>query len=181
MAKKTKKRIILTGAQGTGKTTLMNALAADGTKTLSIARETANRLGYDPSVGSSEEYQKQLFADLKKALSGKKNYISDRGLSCVAAYTFDGVLSERITKEIADNQYVETYQFHQDNPDALVVYLPIEFAIEDDGVRSTSVEDQEKIDFLIKNILDTAGIKYITATGSVEERVAQIEDALTKL
>ena len=65
MAKKTKqikKRIILTGAQGTGKTTLMNALAKDGTRTFSIAREAAIESGWNPETGSSEEYQKTLFS-----------------------------------------------------------------------------------------------------------------------
>jgi predicted ATPase len=90
---KQKKRIILTGAQGVGKTTLMNALATDGTKTLSIAREQAIEAGWSPETGSSEEYQKKLFAALLKAVSSKRNYVSDRGLSCVAAYTFDGALN----------------------------------------------------------------------------------------
>lgn len=178
---KTKKRIVLTGAQGTGKTTLMNALAADGTRTFSIAREVATELGWPPAEDQVEEYQKNLFAKAVKSLSSKKNYISDRGLTCIAAYTFDGVLQEKVTKKTADNQYLKLQKFHQDNPDVLVVYTPIEFAIEDDGLRSTSVEDQQKIDFLIKNILDTAGINYITVTGSVEERVAQVEEALSKL
>lgn len=184
MAKKTtkiKKRIVLTGAQGTGKTTLMNALAADGTRTLSIARETANELGWPPADDQVETYQKDLFAKALKALSSKKDYISDRGLTCIAAYTFDAALSEKIAKETADNQYIKMQEFHQNNPDVLIVYTPIEFAIEDDGLRSVDVEYQDRIDFLIKNILDTSGVKYITVTGTVEERVAQVEKALANL
>jgi predicted ATPase len=184
MAKKTtkiKKRIIITGAQGTGKTCLMNALAADGTRTMSIARDTANELGWPPTDDQIEKYQKDLFAKALKAFSSKKNYISDRGLTCIAAYTFDGALAEKVTKKTADNQYLKLQKFHQDNPDILIVYTPIEFAIEDDGLRSVDVAYQEKIDFFIKNILDTAGIKYITVTGTVEERVAQVEKALSNL
>lgn len=184
MAKKTKqikKRIILTGAQCTGKTTLMNELAKDGTKTLSIAREHAIESGWSPETGSSEEYQKTLFAELYKAVSSKKNYISDRGLTCVAAYTFSGALDENISKKTADNQYLKLAKFHLDNPDILLVYVPVEFPIEEDGVRNTDYADQAKIDFLIKNILDTAEIPYITVSGTVEERVKQIEDALISM
>ena len=65
---KQKKRIILTGAQGTGKTTLMNALAADGTKTLSIAREQAIEAGWSPETGSSEDYQKIFREILQRTL-----------------------------------------------------------------------------------------------------------------
>jgi hypothetical protein len=69
-------------------------------------------------------------------------------------------------------------KFHKDNPDILVVYVPIEFELAEDGLRSADPGEQAAIDFMIKNILDTAGIEYITVTGTVEERVAQIENAL---
>jgi nicotinamide riboside kinase len=182
MAKKTtkiKKRIMITGAQGTGKTTLMNALAADGTRTLSVAREMANNSGWDKYSDTTTEYQKELYKTLKKELSSKKNYISDRGLTCVAAYTFDKAVEGSIPKKVADKQYIDTVKFISDNPDVLVVYVPIEFDPVDDGVRSTDIIKQARIDFFIKNILDTAQIPYITVHGTVEERAAQVEQALT--
>ena len=152
---KQKKRIILTGAQGVGKTTLMNALATDGTKTLSIAREQAIAAGWSSVTGSDQDYQKTLFKTLYKALSSKKNYISDRGLSCVAAYTFSGVLdnTKNITKNTADSQYIKMLKFHHENPDVLVVYVPVEFPIVGDGIRDEDVLNQHKIDFFIKNLL----------------------------
>ena len=171
---KQKKRIILTGAQGTGKTTLMNALAADGTRTISHIRKFAAEQDIDIST-ASEYGQKEFFKSLKKELSSKRSYISDRGLTCVAAYTFEKAISEVISKKVADKQYMDIVKFHTDNPDILLIYVPIEFPLEDDGTRSIDTEFQKKIDFLIKNILDTSGIKYITVTGSVEERLAQIE------
>lgn len=179
MVKKIKKRIILTGAQGTGKTTLMNELAKDGTRTISHIRKTAAEHGIDIS-SASEEGQKLLYKTLKKELSSKKNYISDRGLTCVAAYTFDKALTGEIKKAVADKQYTDFVKFMQDNPDVLVVYVPVEFEVEDDGVRSIDKEFQAKIDFLISNILETSGVPYITVTGTVEERLAQIEAALVK-
>lgn len=174
---KQKKRIILTGAQGTGKTTLMNALAADGTRTISHIRKYAEEQGIDIST-ASEVGQKEFFKSLKKELSSKRSYISDRGLTCVAAYTFEKAVSGSISKKVADKQYMDIVKFHTDNPDILLVYVPIEFPLEDDGTRSIDPEFQQTIDFLIKNILDTSGIKYITVTGSVEERLAHIEAAL---
>lgn len=183
MAKKTKikKRIILTGAQGTGKTTLMNALCEDGTRTLSVARDMATATGWNAETGTNAEYQKELYKTLKKELSSKRNYVSDRGLTCVAAYTFDKAVDGSIPKKVADKQYLDTAKFAQDNPDILIVYVPIEFDLVDDGVRSNDVIKQARIDFLIKNILDTANIPYITVHGTVEERTAQIEEALSKI
>lgn len=177
MAKKTAKRIILTGAQGTGKTTLMNELSKDGTRTISHIRKTAAENNLDIST-ATEEGQKIYFNTLKKELSSKRSYVSDRGLTCVAAYTFDKAITGEILKKTADKQYMDLVKFHNDNPDVLLVYVPIEFAIEDDGERSVDPNFQSKIDFLIKNILDTTGIKYITVTGTVEERLKQINDAL---
>jgi predicted ATPase len=174
---KQKKRIILTGAQGTGKTTLMNALATDGTRTISHIRKFAAEKNIDIST-TSEEGQKEFFKSLKKELSSKRSYVSDRGLTCVAAYTFSSAIVESIPKKVADKQYMDIVKFHTENPDILLVYVPIEFEIEDDGVRTANKEHQATIDFLIKNILDTSGINYITVTGTVEERVSQIEAAL---
>lgn len=171
-------KVILTGAQGTGKTTLMNKLAKNGTKTLSIARDTAKELGWPVTEDKREKYQNDLFNKLLDALSTEQDYISDRGLTCVAAYTFDGALAGYISKESADNQYLALQKFHNDNPDVLVVYIPIEFDIEDDGLRSTNKIEQTKLDYFIKNLLDTAGINYITVTGTVEERLETIRKAL---
>ena len=172
-----KKRIILTGAQGTGKTTLMNELTKDGTRAISHIRKTAAEYNLDTSV-VTEEGQKIYFKTLKKELSSKKNYVSDRGLTCVAAYTFDKALTGEISKKVADKQYMDIVKFAQSNPDVLFVYVPVEFDPVDDGTRSISCIFQAKIDFLIKNIFDTANIPYITVRGTVEERVAQIENAL---
>jgi nicotinamide riboside kinase len=176
---KTKKRIILTGAQGTGKTTLMNALCVDGTKMLSVARTHATNSGWKDSNDTTTDYQKDLFRILKKELSSKKNYVSDRGLTCVAAYTFDKAVEGSIPKKVADKQYLDMVKFARENPDILIVYVPVEFDPVEDGVRSTDVIKQARIDFFIKNILDTAQIPYITVRGTVEERVAQVEAALT--
>lgn len=177
MAKKTVKRIILTGAQGTGKTTLMNELAKDGTRTISHIRKTAEENGLDISV-ATEAGQKIYFKTLKKELSSKRSYVSDRGLTCVAAYTFNKAVTGEISKKVADKQYMDMVKFMNDNPDVLLVYVPVEFSPEDDGQRSVDPDFQLNIDFLIKNILDTSKVPYITVNGTVEERVAQIETAL---
>jgi predicted ATPase len=152
MAKKIAKRIILTGAQGTGKTTLMNELAKDGIRTISHIRKTAAENGIDIST-ATEEGQKIYFKTLKKELSSKRSYVSDRGLTCVAAYTFDKAVTGEITKKTADKQYMDLVKFHNENPDVLLVYVPIEFAIEDDGERSIDPDFQLKIDFLIRIFL----------------------------
>jgi predicted ATPase len=179
--KKFRTRVILTGAQGTGKTTIMNELAKDGLRTISqVDRRVAAENGWELSENTTTECQKAIFDAIKKELSSKKDYVSDRSLSCVAAYTFYKVLNGDIEKKVADKQYMGFRKFMLDNPDAILVYVPIEFPVETDGVRSADSEYQEQIDFLIKNILDTNELPYITVTGSVEERVAQVNAEIEK-
>jgi hypothetical protein len=102
-------------------------------------------------------------------------------LTDVAGYTFSRALTGDIPKKVADKQYIDLVKFHMDNPDILIVYTPIEFPLEGDGVRSVDPQYQEQIDFLIKNILYSAKLPFITVTGSVEERVAQVEEKLKNM
>ena len=85
--KKFRTRVILTGAQGTGKTTIMNELAKDGLRTISqVDRRVAAENSWELSENTTTECQKAIFDAIKKELSSKKDYVSDRSLSCVAAY-----------------------------------------------------------------------------------------------
>lgn len=181
---KQKINIVLTGAQSTGKTTLANALAEKYNITsLSICREQANEQNWTPDTPGSVDYQKELFNKLQKSLSSKKSYISDRSLSCITAYTFKHAIenpNNKQLKKLAESQYKKFCDFHNKYENVLIVYTPIEFDIVDDGVRSTNELEREYIDYLIKNILDTTGAYYIVVTGTVEQRLAQIEEELNK-
>ena len=95
-----------------------------------------------------EEGQKNLFQDSSRSFHQSVSYISDRGLSCVAAYTFDKAVIGDIAKKVADKQYMDLVKFHNDNPDVLLVYVPVEFELENDGQRPADKEMQTKIDFL---------------------------------
>jgi deoxyadenosine/deoxycytidine kinase len=175
---KNKIQIVFTGAQGTGKTTLVNELSKKfNIKALSIARDTAVSTGWTASTPGTVEYQKELFDKLYKALSSKKGFVSDRSLSCVAGYTFNHALAnmdDKKFKKLADTQYKKFCKFHNEHPDVLIVYTPIEFDLLEDGLRSTNKELQQGLDFIIKNILDVSNANYLTVTGTVEERMEQI-------
>ena len=54
-----------------------------------------------------------------------------------------------------------------------VFYLPIEFTIEDDGIRSTNIEFQKKVDERYLELIRDWSIDHTILTGSVEDRLSQ--------
>jgi hypothetical protein len=56
-------------------------------------------------------------------------------------------------------------------------YLPIEFELEDDGVRFVDVELQKKVDEELQKSIKKYNIKVTKLTGSVEDRIKQIYQA----
>ena len=178
-------RIICTGAQGTGKTTLMNNLASreefkNFTKIDSISRSIQKDENVDLGGGTNttSSYQSKIFDKYYQALS-QDNIISDRSLVDVCAYT------DNLDKSNIDNiiellrelkQCIKYEEEYKDN--TLYVYLPIEFEVSDDGVRCVDEEYQRSVDSSIKYFLHMTDIPVLRVTGSVEERTQQVIDYL---
>ncbi len=183
---KTKKNIILTGAQGTGKTTVLK-LFSQAHPEYSTITEVVRNLAKTDKVSVNENgdiaSQRKIFSTYCNLLS-QNGFISDRGLTDVMSYT-DWVADEKT--DDADGmamgfEFVREEKILRDynnTHDVLYVYFPIEFSVEDDGFRSTSESFRRSIDKRIKHILEKNKIKYITVHGTPEERLKQIEDALS--
>ena len=184
---KSKKRLHFVGAQGTGKTTILNHYKEQGYNVITEIVRTLAKEGVNINEMGDVEGQKKIFRTYKKLLSRTRGYISDRGLVDVSSYTFAHAiaeLSEGIEegplKKLADQQYLSAVKFYDQNRDIEICYFPIEFPVSDDGVRSTNEEFRSQIDFLIKSFLDSAAIPYHTITGTVEERIEQIDKILSE-
>lgn len=176
--KQNKKRLILTGAQGVGKSTILNHYKDLGYNCITEVVRNLAKDGIKINEMGDDESQKTIFKEYQKLLKSKKGYISDRGLTDVTSYSVFLALTDKVKKTLADKQFITTQKFHHDNPDIIVCYIPIEFPVVDDGVRSTDENFRSSIDFMIKNLLDCANIPYHTITGTVEERVAMIDKLL---
>lgn len=57
-------------------------------------------------------------------------------------------------------------------------YLPIEFELEDDGVRYSDPAFQHKIDDMLVEYANKYNIKYVKLSGSIDERIKQMEAIL---
>jgi nicotinamide riboside kinase len=169
---------LLTGAQGTGKTSLMNALSVPMLKLQGITRKTISENKLDINRDSNNRSQKAIFDAYEHELSSHSNYIAERSLIDVYAYTLHQVKEGKCSKEIAQDQYQRLRKYIECNPNAIYFYLPVEFELEDDGTRSLDKEFQKEIDNSILCTLLNEHCKYFVITGSVEQRAQRVQEII---
>lgn len=171
------KRIILTGAQGTGKTTVLNMFKETGYPVITeVVRNLVKNKGISINKEGTDDTQMLVFNTYADLLGNTKKYVSDRGLTDVISYTAAGVFEGKVSKSVLDEQEVLIEEFVKNNPDITYIYFPIEFPVVADGTRSVDEDYRAQIDGLIHDTLDNLGIDYLTITGTPEERFRQILD-----
>ena len=175
-------RICLTGAQGTGKSTVLNHYKELGYNCITeVVRNLAKTEGINVNEMGDEEGQNMIFSTYEKLLGNTESYISDRGLTDVCAYSYYHAETKDDMCHVAANELAHIKQFIKDNPDVLFFYFPIEFEVVDDGFRSTNEDFRHKVDQLILSILLECKIPYVEVHGTVEERIAIIDKYLNHI
>lgn len=172
-------KLILTGAQGTGKSTVLYEFEKLGWNVITEVVRKLSKEGVKINELGNEESQVKIFNTYKELLAGEE-YVSDRGLTDVAAYTWYLTNKGDIHPSVLWEQLTDIDEFFENNKDVLVCYFPIEFPLVNDGVRSMNEHFRKDIDSNIKSILELREIPYITVTGTVEERVKLITDEINK-
>ena len=174
-------RYILTGAQGTGKSTLLHHFEGK----MNIVTEVVRNLAKDEHIAVNEEGnmrgQTRIFDTYEQVLSKNETpFISDRGLTDVIAYTCYNMQDKGGEGEkFLDDQVMRLAEFQNKyGKDTVYFYVPIEFEVEYDGFRSMDEDFRKAIDKNIKDLLDGMGIDYIELRGTVDERVAIVEDIM---
>lgn len=146
------KRIILTGAQGTGKTTILNMFRDQLPVITEVVRSLAKTQNIHINEMGDTESQDIIFDEYKRLLS-QEEFISDRGLTDVLAYSIYLCDKQRVDIEHVSKQLKMFDEYVQDNPDVLFFFFPIEFPVEDDGVRSTDEEFRAAVNEYIARLL----------------------------
>ena len=181
-------KIILTGAQGTGKTTVLDAVFSDSdidtsqiTKISEVIRDLAKN---DKSVkyneNGTEESQKLFFDVYESIFNTTSNYISDRGLIDVVAYTKWLLEHNKVSMEFYQSLYSRWIEFCNNSVNYSIVYLyvPIQFDVTDDGFRSIDKEYREYIDKTIYELLESSKVTYYIfgdTEKTVESRIKAIK------
>lgn len=172
-------KIAITGPHGAGKSTLLRAIKShpDYQKLRldqipEITREV-QALGYPINEEGNNETQNLCIARCLNDILSRDNYIVDRAILDQAIYTdYMNVLGQvdRTVVQYAyavSDMYMKWYNH--------VFYIPAEFEIENDGVRSTGKAFHDFVvqafEREITNLEKTGEVVITRLTGSVEERV----------
>ncbi len=169
-------KIAITGAQGVGKTTLAQQINRDYPKfkILPEAARLAQKAGYKLDHTATVETELWLINKQIELESGEDNWVADRCGIDLLAYIQYLFSHEKSLALFAIEKLVPKFSNYD-----LVIYLPSgEFAIEEDGVRTTDLKFQKEIDNQILNILEKYKIPFIKIVGSPKERLEKVSKLL---
>ena len=174
-------RYILTGAQGVGKTSMLKKFDGKMNVVTEVVRNLAKTEHINVNESGDMNGQTRIFETYFDVLGKKETpFISDRGLTDVIAYTCYNMKDKGEEGEkFLDGQIERLIEFQKEyGDDTVYFYVPIEFEVENDGFRSVNEEFRKEIDKNIKDILDSLGINYIELRGSVQDRLAVMEEVM---
>ncbi|MBW3595545.1 MAG: ATP-binding protein [Actinobacteria bacterium] len=176
------RRIAIVGSFSTGKTTLAEALAEKLNLPLlpEVAREIVE-LGFKLDKDATPTTEALIFLRQYNNELSTDEFVGDRSLIDVMAYAGWVLDNQERTKEfylwdecvrLAERRLRRSYSH--------VFYLPIEFPIVLDGLRPDDPAFQKDIDERVLSLLRANDIDYVTLTGSVEQRLDQINEHLRR-
>jgi len=177
-------KIALTGAHGVGKTTLLNVLRDElgGPSEVAICREVPRVIvraaGEDTFFRRGENTPlRQLlilfYQVIEEGLRSREadTVLADRTVIDHLAYTI--VLFPEMVDSAEYTALLNAARLWLPEYD-LIMKLPIEFAVVDDGVREADAEFQAQIDAAIDGIYAELGVRPMVISGSVEQRTASV-------
>ena len=178
-------RVAFSGAQSTGKTTLLNALRESADfKDCKFWDEITRQIkeqGFEINEQGTDATQIKIMQEHKRRVS-----VKDSGLVIFDRCSLDGLVYTQylynrgqLTKETLD-EATKVFEETISSWDAIFFLRP-EFEIVDDGVRSVNVEFHRNIVFLFDHFIEKYNLQVIQLTGSVEDRVNQFKVELSKM
>lgn len=176
-------RVAFVGSFSTGKTTLAHYFAREWDYPLlpEAAREVAD-LGFPLDQNTTAETEVLIFLKQWRAEFAHNGFVADRSLYDVLAYA-DWMLENNPSDRKENHLWWEAREIATFNLRArydYVFYLPIEFPIVVDDLRSDDPAFQSNIDRRIVRLLEGHDVEYYSLSGSVEARCAEVKRIVNK-
>ena len=175
--------VSFTGAQSTGKTTLLNSMRKwDELKEYTFVDEitrNVSKLGMNINEKGDDATQTAIMNAHIENLKKGNNLILDRCSLDGVVYTHYLYLHGKVSKDTFD--YARQIFFETCLKYDKIFYLKPEFDIVDDGVRSNNVQFRDEIaDIFERYIVEYNLRKYniVEISGSVEERLETIKKVM---
>lgn len=175
----------LTGTHSTGKSTLLGKLKEiypnfhfNDSSTREVTSKEERRLD-----DISDDSQNRLFKaiELKEVELLQVSKIiptfMDRSFVDFTAYTLAFNKQGKISDTFAAMMQYECEKRLLKNQYKIIFYLPIEFDIVDDGIRSIDRELQKLVDIEIKELVSNQ-TNIVTLNGTIDERLKQISNSI---
>ena len=172
-------KIVFTGSQGTGKTTLVNILKSEYPNYKIATNSTRDMHARGVKINKEGDAESQrILMDWHLRNLENDDFIADRCILDILCYTRYLASIGRIPVDFLDEQE-NTVAFDVDLYDK-VFYIEPEFKVYADGIRSDDDKYQDDVAENFRYYIKMFEIPVIKLTGTVEERIEQIHRELAK-
>ncbi len=176
-------KIAISGAQSTGKTTLLNAIKKDFRRNGMLQKYTffdeLTRKIHQEGIKINEDgnnLTQLLTLNVHVNNIVHNNFVSDRSIIDAVCYTHYLYSEDKVSEWVmnyANNALKEIVYLYD-----RIYYLPNEIPIEDDGVRSSNKNFRDDIVELFEYYIQEYNLPVITLKGTVEERTNKFYNTL---
>ena len=168
-------RVAIVGSHSTGKTTLLRLLAERlEISTLSeVAREMiaeSDKLPHHMTGEERGEFQMGILREQIRRELAVEAFLSDRSAFDAVAYSFDTPSYGELLAVAEDHAEKRPYD--------RIFFLPVEFPLEGDGIRSQDEDYRLAVENELLRILAETGTPFVRITGNPEARLAACLESL---